>query len=220
MEEHTENKRKRVDDDSDNSPESKRYLANSDDSSADSFESDLLRVDSEDSHLNSPEAQRIQDDLFKILNDSEAVAGADRDSGIQGLESVIRSFEEEILVPAPAPAPGLPDLASDSGESQPELGYLLEASDDELGLPPTVSAGEEARIEPAEFETGSFDAIGLDGLSFENEIPNYDSFDFEIGVDSGCDANDSSCEFVALGGLFDHSDNSEFSWRPESLPAL
>jgi hypothetical protein len=35
-----------------------------------------------------------------------------------------------------SPAPVV-DLTSDSGESQPELGYLLEASDDELGLPPS-----------------------------------------------------------------------------------
>lgn len=199
MEEWRDHKRKRVDDGV-NSPELKRFHA-----------------DSAESELNSPEAKRIHDDLLNILDDSDVVT--DRDSAIQGLDSVIRSFEEEILVPSPAMA--AQDLTSDSGKSQPELGYLLGASDDELGLPPTVASGEEARIEAVDFETRSSDAVGLDGmLGFENEMRSYDIFEFGIGVDSDSHVNDGSSEFVPLGGLFDHSDVSEFSWRPESLPAL
>lgn len=201
MEEGADHKRKRLEDDSQgNSPELKRFLA-----------------ESEESQLSSPEAQRIHEDLLNILDDSDVVT--DRDSAIQGLDSVIRSFEEEILIPSPALA--VLDLPSDSGESQPELGYLLGASDDELGLPPTITSGEEARIEAVDFETGSSDAVGLDGiLGFENEMRSYDSFEFGLGVDPNSNVNDSSSEFVPLGGLFDHSDMSEFSWRPESLPAL
>ncbi|XP_059454187.1 uncharacterized protein LOC132184532 [Corylus avellana] len=201
MEECRDHKRTRVDDGV-NSPESKRFHA-----------------DSAESELNSPEAKRIHDDLLNILDDSDVVT--DRDSAIQGLDSVIRSFEEEILVPSPAMA--AQELTSDSGESQPELGYLLGASDDELGLPPTAASasGEEARIEAVDFETRSSDAVGLDGmLGFENEMRSYDSFEFGIGVDSDIHVNDGGSEFVPLGGLFDHSDVSEFSWRPESLPAL
>jgi len=204
MEEYPDNKRKRVEDDSyGDSPELKRFLADS--------------AELENSHLNSPEARRIHDDLLHILDDSDLFT--DRDSAFQGLDSVIRSFEEEILVPSPALV--VQDLTSDSGESQPELGYLLGASDDELGLPPTISSGEEARIEALDFEAGSSYAVGLDGmLGFENEMRSFDSLEFGIGFDSDSNVKDSSCEFVPLGGLFDYSDMSDFSWRPESLPAL
>ena len=216
-----ENKRKLDENDSDlNSPEPKRIRIDSDNSA----ESTLVNL--ENSDLNSPETQLSEEDLLNILNDSDIVT--DRDPAIQGLDSVIKSFEEEILVPAPAPAaPAVIDQTSDSGESQPELGYLLEASDDELGLPPTTSSGEEVKIEAVDFEASS--AVGLDGilLGFENEIPSYDSFEFGIGVDSESNLNDNNSEFVALGGLFDYSDqsydpagDSELLWRPESLPAL
>ena len=216
-----ENKRRQDENDSDlNSPEPKRIRIDSDNSA----ESTLFN--SENSDLNSPETQLSEEDLLNILDDSDIVT--DRDPAIQGLDSVIKSFEEEILVPAPAPAaPAVIDQTSDSGESQPELGYLLEASDDELGLPPTTSSGEEVKIEAVDFEASS--AVGLDGilLGFENEIPSYDSFEFGIGVDSESNLNDNNSEFVALGGLFDYSDqsydpagDSELLWRPESLPAL
>ncbi|KAL4633222.1 hypothetical protein ACB092_04G107000 [Castanea dentata] len=222
-----ENKRKRDENDSDlNSPEPKLTRIDSDNSA----ESTLRN--SENSDLNSPETHLSEEDLLNILDDSDIVT--DRDPAIQGLDSVIKSFEEEILVQAPAPAAApavFIDQASDSGESQPELGYLLEASDDELGLPPTTSSGEEAKIEAVDFEASSADpeAVGLDGilLGFENEIPSYDSFEFGIGADSESNLNDNNSEFVALGGLFDYSDqsydpagDSELLWRPESLPAL
>ncbi|KAG6424512.1 hypothetical protein SASPL_114930 [Salvia splendens] len=35
---------------------------------------------------------------------------------------------------------GIVELVSDSGESRPDLGYLLEASDDELGIPPPTAS--------------------------------------------------------------------------------
>nr|XP_023925301.1 uncharacterized protein LOC112036706 [Quercus suber]POE94823.1 hypothetical protein CFP56_78493 [Quercus suber] len=216
-----ENKRKLDENDSDlNSPEPKRIRIDSDNSA----ESTL--VNSENSDLNSPETHLSEEDLLNILDDSDIVT--DRDPAIQGLDSVIKSFEEEILVPAPA---AVVDQTSDSGESQPELGYLLEASDDELGLPPTTSSGEEVKIEAVDFEASSAgpEAVGLDGilLGFENEIPSYDSFEFGIGVGLESNLNDNNSEFVAFGGLFDYSDqsydpagDSELLWRPESLPAL
>ncbi|KAF3944941.1 hypothetical protein ACB098_04G079600 [Castanea mollissima] len=222
-----ENKRKRDENDSDlNSPEPKLTRIDSDNSA----ESTLRN--SENSDWNSPETHLSEEDLLNILDDSDIVT--DRDPAIQGLDSVIKSFEEEIMVQAPAPAAApavFIDQASDSGESQPELGYLLEASDDELGLPPTTSSGEEVKIEAVNFEASSADpeAVGLDGnlLGFENEIPSYDSFEFGIVVDSESNLNDNNSEFVALGGLFDYSDqsydpagDSELLWRPESLPAL
>lgn len=193
-----------------NSPESKRVRLNPGDDSSEF-----------DDPVSSPEAKRIQDDLLlSILDDSDAVA-------IQGLDSVIKSFEEEMLVPAPVPA--VLDATSDPGESQPDLGYLLEASDDELGLPPTISAAEEPKIEAVEFESSSSDGVGLYGmLGFQNELLSYDSFELGLAVYSDGNINDENNEFVTLGGLFDYSDqsfepaaeNSEFLWRQESLPAL
>ncbi|KAK9278299.1 hypothetical protein L1049_027864 [Liquidambar formosana] len=200
-----------------NSPESKRLRDESCDSDVNSPQSNRFQDDSEDSVVNSPDVKRIQDDLFDILDDSDTVT--DRDPAIQGLDSVIKSFEEEILVQPPANF----DLTSDSGESQPELGYLLEASDDELGLPPTISSsGEEGKTEDVGLPAIVSDAVGLSEiLGFDDEIPSYESYAFGI-VGELENHNNTNAEFVTLGGLFDYSDGdfSEFSWRPETLPAL
>ncbi|KAL6175324.1 hypothetical protein ACLB2K_051965 [Fragaria x ananassa] len=181
-------------------------------------------VDAEEFDMDSAEAKRIQEDLLNILDDSEAVT-EERDQAIQGLESVIKSFEEEIQVPAP-PAFAPVETASGSGESspssQPELGYLLEASDDELGLPPTNNGvvTEERKMEAADF-TASPPASAMDGmLGFENDIiPSYDAFDFGMGAYSESHVGG---EYVPLGGLFDYSDGgaAETPWRTESLSAL
>ncbi|KAM6566287.1 hypothetical protein CsatA_025415 [Cannabis sativa] len=73
----------------------------------------------------------------------------------------MKSLEEEISAPScsvtPTPAPVV-DLASESGESQPDLGYLLEASDDELGLLPSNSGEDVLKEEETELvrvESGS-----------------------------------------------------------------
>ncbi len=190
-------------------------------SESDSVESRRIRVDSDESEglkLKSPEAKRIQDDLLGILDDSYAV-----DPAVLGLDSVIRSFEEEIHVP-----PAVQGLASVSGESQPGLGYLLEASDDELGLPPADGpSGEENKIEAADLEAdcSSFFGNGVYAFGFGDEIPNYDSFEFGMGNELA--SNSSASEFLMLDGLFDYSDQryeptdfSDVSWQHESLPAV
>lgn len=223
-------KRVRDDDSNANSAESKRVRVNSEEPVVFHSETPLVRVDSDnsvhsvtnsaESVVESSEARRLQDDLLNIFDESESTA-------IQGLDSVIRSFEEEISQPAPEM-----QVTSVSGESQPELGYLLEASDDELGLPPTAGAGavEEARIEAVDFG-GSAEGGVLAGnsgmLLFEDEIPGYDSFEFGIGAESNGGSGDFGDEYVALGGLFDGWDGSyenggvsEVSWRTESLPAM
>ena len=84
-----------------------------------------VRDDSPDSESDSAEVKRLRENLLDFLDDSDSVPT------IQDLDSVMKSFEEEI-----SPVPVV-DLTSESGESQPDLGYLLEASDDELGLPPS-----------------------------------------------------------------------------------
>lgn len=213
--------RKRARDDSEAShPESKLIRVDSSSSDANSGESSFPdRVDSDELvlDLDPAEAKMIQEDLLNILEDADAVV--DRDPAIQGLDSVIKSFEEEIQVPAaPAFAPPV-ETTSGSGESsQLELGYLLEASDDELGLPPTNS--EEMKMEAADFTASSSEtAAALDGV-FENDMfPSYDAFDFGIG---GYSESNGGGEYVALGGLFDYSEGgvSEVSWRTESLSAL
>lgn len=157
----------------------------------------------------SPEVNRIRDDLLDILDDTDA------NPSIQELDSFIKSFEEEILHPPTA-------------ESQPDLGFLLGASDDELGLPPTFSTsgeGEDGRVE--DFHFPSDVVVGLPEISrFEDEIPNYDPYGFGFVGEPEINHNQNA-EFVTLGGLFDHSDDgsepadySEFLWRPESLPAV
>lgn len=231
--ENCDSNKKRVRDDSEdsdaNSDELKRVRVDSDESAVSLPESNppLARVNSgysdansAESVLYSPKARLLQDDILEILDETETVA--ERDPAIQGLDSVIRSFEEEIHVPELAPE--AMHVTSDSGESQPELGYLLGASDDELGLPPTGGSLEEAKIEAVEFERSSSDAVGFDGmLLFGDEIPSYDSFEFGIGTESNRGGDDES-EYVALGGLFDGWDGSYetggVSWRTETLPAL
>ncbi|XP_011000537.1 PREDICTED: uncharacterized protein LOC105108082 [Populus euphratica] len=193
-------------------------------SSSDSPEVKLARVDSE---ANSPldlepdrdELVEVREDLLSIFDDSDEPV-------VQGLESVIKSFEEEIHVGVP-----VLDMSSDSGGSQTDLGYLLEASDDELGLPPTFAVGEEkdaaaVAVLPAEEGPGTVGFVEM--LGFEDEIASYDSF--ELGLVGNTEGNHNYCDnngdFVALGGLFDFSDEnsvpadiSGLLWQPE-LSAL
>ncbi|CBI27029.3 unnamed protein product, partial [Vitis vinifera] len=161
-----------------------------------------VRDDSDEFELDSPEVKRLRDDLLCILDDSDPLA--DKDPATHDLASVMKIFEEQISASPPRPVPVV-DLTSDSGESQPDISFLLEASDDELGLPPSCGLSE--------------------FWGFGDEIPSYDSFEFGFG-ETHTVANNYG-EYVALEGLFDHSDISfgstdfsEFSWRHETLPAL
>lgn len=184
---------KRVRDDSASSLELKRSRV---DSVTDL--SGLNRVDSETREINSPEPEKITDDILDMLDDP------DSEPEIEDLDSVIKSFEEEILNPDPA---------TDSGE----LVYLLGASDDELGLPPAFSPSDEQPVHKvSDLVINPPDAVELnENFAFVDELPGYDSFGFGIGEDNG-----GNVDFVTLGGLFDYSDGPEYSWRPESLRAL
>lgn len=178
-----------------------------------------VRDDSPDSEFDSPDVKRIREDLLGSLDDSDSIADPELD-----LDDVMRSFEEEIGA-SPTPVQVV-DLTSDSREAQPQLGYLLEASDDELGLPPSVTSREDLKDELPDLERVTSDSSVISDLwRFDDEFHSYDSLDFGI-----CDNNHSNIsngEFVALDGLFDYSDVgleasdfSDFSWRPETLPAL
>lgn len=184
-------------------------------------------------------------EFLEILEDVEAVdrsAAAPADSD---LADVMRSFEEEIAAQSPsaceqpavqaaeeiaAPCASTPDR--EDSRRQSDLGYLLEASDDELGLPPAGPSqsddGDSAEDDPREDANQGSAATGqIWGLA--DEIPNsYDALDLEAFENSFWTAGANEA-VVFDGGLFDYpdmggsffpSDFSEFSWQPETTPAV
>ncbi|KAK4357593.1 hypothetical protein RND71_023203 [Anisodus tanguticus] len=161
------------------------------------------RDDSSELEINSPEVKRLREDLLDDLYASVEFSTPSHD-----LDSFMKSFEEEItILPSPSATAG---VSSESGESQPELGYLLEASDDELGLPPPTGAETELV------------RVVTESTGLSNEFwPSYDSFD--LGIVESDHYSGNFGEYVGLDGLFDHSDLSfgsgDFLWRPETLPA-
>lgn len=193
------------------SPESKRVTDGA------PIELQVTHNSSPAGRLSWPEAKQIREDILDILDEPEEITDGVPEID-QELNSVIKSFEEEILHPSslPPPHPNSVDLTlSDSGESQSDLGYLLEASDDELGLPPTVSQENYIDAESRLVTTG-----------FDNELLRYDSFDLGMlaGImDGDYNGVENDGDFVTVGGLFDSPDPSNFSdlsRLPESLPAL
>ncbi|KAG6589552.1 hypothetical protein SDJN03_14975, partial [Cucurbita argyrosperma subsp. sororia] len=171
-----------------------------DDAPIASVSSDAKSIDS--SGLDSFQANLIQDDLLKILDDVDAYI--DRELEIQDLDSVIRSFEKEIQVPVPS--------------VQPELGFLLEASDDELGLPP---AGEKEETEAVNFAAEFLGSGGMKGiLGLEDEtVPNYCWLE-NLRSENEWNREEEE-EVVVLGGLFDHTDvATELAYRSETMPCL
>ncbi|XP_050374454.1 uncharacterized protein LOC126791987 [Argentina anserina] len=175
-----------------------------------------------DSEHGSVEVKRLRDDLLDFLDDSDPVPAS------HDLDSFMKSFEEEISAsnscstsPHPAPdASAAPVPVSDSSESNPDLTHLLEASDDELGLPPSSGFYGEAATDLVRV---SSDSSGMEELwRFDEQGPSYDSF--ELSGVAGSNFDDSG--YVAFDGLFEHSDvyydssdYSDFSWRFETLPA-
>lgn len=141
--------------------------------------------------INSPDVKRLRDDLF---DDSG------HDPATQDLDSLMKSFEDELTN----------TTAQQSGETQPDLGYLFEASDDELGLPPpqpsTLLPPSSGETKETELVRASSDSSGVGELrGIEEPVPGFGSFELD-------------------DGLFEYSDVSLdsgdlFSWRPETLPA-
>ncbi|GMH03944.1 hypothetical protein Nepgr_005783 [Nepenthes gracilis] len=182
-------------------------------------ESKRVRDDVGESEVGSPEADKIRADLLDILDDLDVVTDPDQD--IQGLESVMKSFENEIVLPpAVEVAPASRLVASQTG-----LDYLLEASDDDLWLPPTAVTSD---VE--EEAAGSVDLLGIasDAAQFDellwlgDEILSNGSFPF--GLAKATQTYNFDADLVALDGLFDHSsecsDTSDFLSLPPSLHAL
>lgn len=219
--------RKRARDDSEaDSPESKRVIRVDSDSDDNSSESQLKRVNSAEScvdsdgyklaqvETDSSEINEIQDDLLNILDDTETVPERETTTTtVQGLDSVMKSFEDEILAPGQDLGSD-PNLGSESGEFMPNLGYLLEASDDELGLPPTVAPSEVQEI-PEISDSGRVgpELMDMPGLFwFEEDFRNYEGFGLV-----GYDVDENGGGYVTIDGLFDYA---EPVWRSESLPAM
>ncbi|RCV24491.1 hypothetical protein SEVIR_5G087500v4 [Setaria viridis] len=111
------------------------------------------------------DAKRLRpEDLLDMLDDdTDAATAGDLASVMRSLEEEIASFDEAGATAAAAPPA--------HHQQQPELGFLLEASDDELGLPP---AGASSSSEDAGGAAGEEPdvAAGLDGQiwGFEDEI--------------------------------------------------
>lgn len=183
-----------------------------------------VRDELEESRFDSPEVKRIKEDLLENFDDTEFFTASHE------LDSFMKSFEEELssagstVQEESAAAAAVVDLTYESGESRPELGYLLEASDDELGIPPSTSD-----VEKDELVRVASDSTELsDELwKYDEGITNFDAFEYGIG-DGGSYYNNiggggGGGEYVALDGLFDYSDggfgSSDYLWRPETLPA-
>lgn len=149
----------------------------------------------------SPESKRVKADLlFDILDDESEPDNTD-------LDYVMRSLEEEISMPV---------AVSDLDPKQPDLGFLLEASDDELGLPPPAEAAEEEVSSGEVGGGGEVEEAGF-GKIWDDEIH------WDLGVGSGEDNGG----VIFDGGLFDFDgvvcgsqDLSDLTWRPEFLPAV
>ncbi|KEH27043.1 hypothetical protein MtrunA17_Chr6g0484631 [Medicago truncatula] len=182
-------------------------------------ETQLTRVDSSES------SQVFDsDEIFNILDDENNAHERDSEpDSVMGLDSVIKSFEEEIFAPGTEPGltepePVQVDLVqmTGSGEMEMNLGYLFEASDDELGLPPTVT--EPGLNEPGSDEPDKVDLTGFVG--FDDDFTGFDGFGYGTGLLSESDGG--AEDFVTGDGLFEYGEPAaaDVLWRSESLQAM
>ncbi|KAG2261499.1 hypothetical protein Bca4012_013758 [Brassica carinata] len=156
---------------------------------SDSLVKKRVRHELDELVINSPDVKRLRDDLF---DDSG------HDPATPDLDSLMKSFEDELSN----------TTARASGETQPDLGYLFEASDDELGLPPPPPppppSEETKETELARASSDSSEVV-VELCGFEEPVADFGSFELD-------------------DGLFEYSDvcldsGDLFSWRPETLPA-
>lgn len=155
---------------------------------------------------------RPQDLLDMLEDDTDAAAAGDLASVMRSLEEEIASFDEAV------DASGVAAAAA----QQPELGFLLEASDDELGLPPAgASSG-----------SSEEDAGGLAGAAPESALDGGQIWGFEDEIDGGGDFGGYSPEAAAAAaaaaawdddgfdaGLFAFGDDLA-ALRHETMPAV
>lgn len=203
-----------------NSPEPKRVQREPDDSVPSLDESKGFKDVMTELGVTFPGPDQIREELLGILSDSDEFT--DGDSAIQDLDLVIKSLQDELNQPPEMDQDELNPLPETevSPTSQPDLGYLLEASDDELGLPPvtaspaamaeeaqnTVSGAGEVEVPVIPSENVNFGKM----FEFEDEFPSY-----EFG--GIVEEEFPSSDFV-LDGLFSYSepepsDQSELAWQ-------
>lgn len=158
-----------------------------------------IRYDADIPESTQSESKRLRVDFLDDLDDSDIGTTS------PDLDLFIQSFEQEIAGSVP-PAVKIIDLETDSGESRPDLVYLLEASDDELGIPTSEK--------PIDAELFQVTTESTELWRFDEQSFGYDSFDIGFNDDI-YEQNSDLTEFVALDSLFDHTD-----WQSETLPAL
>jgi len=155
------------------------------------------------------EAKRLRpEDLLDMLDD---VVDTDAEAAWD-LASVMRSLEEEISAG---------ELELDVGPPQPELGFLLEASDDELGLPPATGSSSSSD----DGAGGAWDAeepaaFGAQIWGFEDEIDGYAYGGVTSSPEAAAAAAAAAAEWGDDGfdaGLFGFGDDS---FGPSDLAAL
>ncbi|KAK1374580.1 putative DNA repair protein RAD23-3 [Heracleum sosnowskyi] len=163
-----------------------------------------VRHDSDESSMSLPDVKKLKEELLHV---------SDLPTIQDDLDYLLKTFEDEISAV---------DVSSDSCESQPELGFLLEASDDELGLPPPVTSLQKVENEVVRVMSESSETSELWG--FEEGVSGYDSFDLgfaDVMYDYNCN---NGGEYVTVDGLFDYSDmgfgSSDILLHSETLPAL
>ncbi|CAN6451648.1 unnamed protein product [Victoria cruziana] len=181
----------------------------------------------EEAECGESEAKRLRSDILGLLEEdvvSDDVSDSESTSE-ELLNSVMRSLQDEIdgddAASKAAAAPG-----------QPDLGYLLEATDDELGLPPAgrddQRAGENGEGLGAVAAAAGGDVPGFLGFwDFEDGIPGFAAEEFGFPVGEGRYVDEDADGAVVLDGLFDYEDvpvPADFSsmglWRHESMSAL
>ncbi|KAI3984758.1 hypothetical protein MKX01_039375 [Papaver californicum] len=115
------------------------------------------------------ETKRIRENLL-ILDEDES-----DESITQDLDSVMKSFEEEISLP-PRDVNNNFVVGGDTDE-QHDLGFLLEASDDELGLPPcnfssssTCTSTEGDSFDDDQFQ--NYEEFGIDAENLQQQNNN------------------------------------------------
>lgn len=180
----------------------KRKRVHQDSETTESAQTDVnkrARYNSEITESTQTGSKRLGEDFLDELDDSD-ICTTNPD-----LDLFMKSFEQEISGSI-QPTVKIIDLETDSGESRPDLGYLLEASDDELGIPPSEK--------PVDTELFRVTPESTELWRFDEQTFGYDSFDLGFNDDI-YEHNTNSTEFVALDSLFDYPD-----WQSETLPAL
>lgn len=193
---------------------------------------DLISCDlSEAKRFNGLTAQG--EELLHLLEDMDPNDEKCLEDSEELVNGVIRSLEEEIGVQPSCSHDRLneniqlEDLlfveSANSLDTNVELGYLLEASDDELGIPPTLIGAPEDQSSSDESCADILDSSAVQNewnddqlWPFEDEVSGYDMLEFGY-----CDMSRfnevEGRDFAVNNGmmLFEHSDVDQ-PWRQEA----